>query len=135
MMLTEWLGIEMVYIFISFWGKNYLKKSSDLAFLIDFSHFDGFELEFFSTESTPKQFVCWQGMQNELINALMKFFRFWKFLYFIFEGFVIRKRSLCLCMTHGTVFFNNFSYFQCLEDFSKFFQKWSRFWYHSKEIK
>ena len=32
-MLTERQLKEIVYILISFWGKNYLKKSSDFAFL------------------------------------------------------------------------------------------------------
>ena len=53
-MLTERLGKEMVYILISFWEKNYLKKSSDLVFLSDLGDLSGSELEFYSAKIPSK---------------------------------------------------------------------------------
>ena len=55
--------VYRLYILICFCGKNYLKKSSDLAFSIVFSilrlkaHLSGFELKILSAEFTSKQFV------------------------------------------------------------------------------
>ena len=49
-MLTERQSKEMVYILISFWEKNYLKKSSDFAFLgVPF-----FALKFYFEKLTSK---------------------------------------------------------------------------------
>ena len=53
-MLTERLGKEMVYILIEFWEKNYLKKSSDLAFLSGVGDFSVFEPIFFSAKRALK---------------------------------------------------------------------------------
>ena len=53
-MLTERLWKEMLFILILFWGKNYLKKSSDLAFLDIFSDFGVFELKFFFKKLIPE---------------------------------------------------------------------------------
>ena len=84
-MLTEGLWIEMVYIFIWFWGKNYLKKSSDLGFLVDFSDLSPFLLIFIFWKSTQKQFFWANGhgdWPNECFGQVSELLSFSLFLFY-----------------------------------------------------
>ena len=81
----------MVFILIWFWGKNYLKKSSNLAFLSNFSDFDVFRLNFSPRKLLQNIFFRDKCIYIDQIKALVKFLRFEISFCVFFEGFIICK--------------------------------------------